>query len=113
MTDFAYDVFFDIDVARYIWWHNGTGIALTGPSLEEARAEVLAFVDNGHFPEDLILQEGEEEVEYQHDDVDLRLIEVGVVCVDAFEYDDYGDNDLEDLGLDFDMSFDADWRDEE
>ena len=65
-----YDITYDEACECYVWWYNGTGMCLTAETRSDAEAEVQDYVDHDIYPEDTVLQEGEEEVEYFDDDMD-------------------------------------------
>lgn len=65
-----YHIEYDPECECYVWWYDGTGMCLTALNRVEAEAEVQDYVDHNIYPEDSILAEGEEEVEYYDDDMD-------------------------------------------
>lgn len=86
----SYDIEYDSVLGCYVWWYDGCGLCLGAETMEQAEAEVQMHVDNGEYPEDAILPEGEEEVEYDpfRDDVEA---DADVLRMAGFGTDeDYG-----------------------
>lgn len=65
-----HDITYDDDCECYIWWYNGSGMCLAAENMTEAEEEIDSLVAKGIYPEDTLLPEGEEEVEYYDDDMD-------------------------------------------
>jgi hypothetical protein len=65
-----YDIAYDEDCECYVWWYDGSGMCLAAENMVEANAEVDDLVVKGIYPENTILDEGEEEVEYYDDSMD-------------------------------------------
>ncbi len=65
-----HDITYDEDCECYVWWHNGSGMCLTAENRTAAEEEVQNYIDSDIYPEDAILAEGEDEVEYYDDDMD-------------------------------------------
>ena len=62
-----YDIEYDGENECYVWWHNGTGMCLVAENRTAAVEEVRDYIAHDIYPEDTILAEGEEEVEYFED----------------------------------------------
>lgn len=62
-----YDIEYNDDCECYVWWYNGCGMCLAAETHAKAVAEVDDLVEHDIYPEDCILPEGEEDVEYYDD----------------------------------------------
>lgn len=65
-----HDIEYDENCECYVWWYNGSGMCLVAETVSGAEREVDELIEAGIYPEDVILQEGEEEVEYYDDSMD-------------------------------------------
>lgn len=65
-----HDISYDSQCECYVWWFNGAGMCLAAETEAGAENEVNNLIEAGIYPEEAILQEGEEEVEYYDDDMD-------------------------------------------
>ena len=65
-----HDITYDEVCECYVWWYNGSGMCLMAENRTAAEEEVQDLIDHDIYPEDAILAEGEEEVEYYDDDMD-------------------------------------------
>lgn len=65
-----HDISYDEDCECYVWWYNGAGMCLAAVNRTDAISEVDDLIAVGQYPEQSILPEGEEEVEYYDDSMD-------------------------------------------
>lgn len=64
------DITHDEACECFIWRHNGSAMCLVSETEIAAERDVNMLIASGVYPEDLNLQEGEEEVEYYDDHID-------------------------------------------
>lgn len=70
-----HDISYDSQCECYVWWYNGAGMCLAAETHADAESEVQDLIDHDIYPEDAILAEGEEEVEYYDDGLDDEFIQ--------------------------------------
>lgn len=64
-----HDIDYDPDCECYVWWYNNTGMCLAAETHEQAEREVTDYIEHGIYPENQMIDEYGDELEYDEPDV--------------------------------------------